>query len=99
MLAIHGRGAVSEIVLDRPPVNAIDDDMIRALHGAIDETTADGTAQVLHFRSAGKVFAAGADLALIRSWQEAPAPGAYALTKWSPAVAKTVRALIERALV
>jgi len=75
MLAVTRRGAVAELMLDRPPVNAIDDAMIAALHGALDGLSAKNDCQVLHIRSAGKVFAAGADLALIRSWADAPSPG------------------------
>ncbi len=76
MLAVSRRGGVAELTLDRPPVNAIDDAMIAALHGALDELGAARDFQVLHFRSSAKVFAAGADLALIRSWKDAPSPGA-----------------------
>ena len=75
MLAVSRRGAVAELTLARPPVNAIDDAMIAALHRALDELAAQPDAQVLHFRSEGKVFAAGADLALIQSWKDAPSPG------------------------
>ena len=53
MLAVSRRGAVAELTLARPPVNAIDDAMIAALHGALDELAA-ARRQVLHFRSAGR---------------------------------------------
>ena len=75
MLAVIRRGAVAELTLDRPPVNAIDDAMIAAIHGALDQLAGASDFQVLHIRSAGKVFAAGADLALIRTWKDAPSPG------------------------
>ena len=75
MLAVNRRGAVAELTLDRPPVNAIDDAMIAAIHSALDELSVASDFQVLHVRSAGKVFAAGADLALIRAWKDAPSPG------------------------
>jgi enoyl-CoA hydratase len=75
MLAVTRRGGIAELALDRPPVNAIDDAMIAAIHRALDELAADGGFQVLHIRSNVRVFAAGADLALIRSWAEAPSPG------------------------
>ena len=74
MLAVSHRGAVAELTLDRPPVNAIDDAMIAALHGALDQLAHESDFQVLHIRSSAKVFAAGADLALIRSWKDAPSP-------------------------
>jgi enoyl-CoA hydratase len=76
MLAVSRRGAIAELRLDRPPVNAIDDEMIAAIHRALDELATHRDFQVLHIRSEGKVFAAGADLALIRSWKDAPSPGA-----------------------
>jgi enoyl-CoA hydratase len=76
MLAVTRRGSVAELTLDRPPVNAIDDAMIAALHGALDRLAAETDFQILHIRSAGKVFAAGADLSLIRTWKDAPSPGA-----------------------
>jgi enoyl-CoA hydratase len=75
MLTVSRRGPVAELTLDRPPVNAIDDAMIAAIHGALDRLAEAGDFQVLHIRSAGKVFAAGADLALIQSWKDAPSPG------------------------
>ncbi len=75
MLAVSRRGGVAELTLDRPPVNAIDDAMIAALHGALDRLADAPDFQVLHIRSNAKVFAAGADLALIRSWKDAPSPG------------------------
>ncbi len=74
MPAVSRRGAVAELTLDRPPVNAIDDAMIAALHGALDQLACESDFQVLHIRSSMKVFAAGADLALIRSWKDAPSP-------------------------
>ncbi len=75
MLAVSRRGGVAELTLDRPPVNAIDDAMIAALHRALDQLADAPDFQVLHIRSNAKVFAAGADLALIRSWKDAPSPG------------------------
>lgn len=75
MLNVTRRGPVAELTLDRPPVNAIDDDMIVAMQRALDALAPDPDFQILHIRSAGKVFAAGADLALISSWQDSPSPG------------------------
>jgi enoyl-CoA hydratase/carnithine racemase len=76
MLAVTRRGRVAVLTLDRPPVNAIDDRMIAAFHGALDQLASQDDWQVLHIRSAHKVFAAGADLELIRSWKDAPSPAA-----------------------
>ena len=75
MLTVTRRGGIAELTLDRPPVNAIDDAMIAAIHGALDQLADAADFQVLHIRSAGKVFAAGADLSLIKTWKDAPSPG------------------------
>jgi enoyl-CoA hydratase len=70
------RGGVAIVTLARPPVNAIDDVMIAEFHAALDALGQREDWRVLHIRSAQKVFAAGADLALIRSWKDAASPGA-----------------------
>lgn len=76
MIELSSRGRVAVVTLCRPPVNAIDDAMIAAFHGVLDQLGARGDWQVLHIRSAHKVFAAGADLDLIRSWKDAVSPAA-----------------------
>jgi len=75
MLELSRRGPVAVLTLNRPPVNAINDEMGEALNRALDELEATNDWTLLHVRSAGKVFAAGADLDLIRSWKDAPQPG------------------------
>lgn len=75
MIELKRRGRIATVVLSRPPVNAINDDMIAALNRVLDELAGGGDWTVLHIRSAHKVFAAGADLDLIRSWKDAPSPG------------------------
>jgi enoyl-CoA hydratase/carnithine racemase len=70
------RSGVAIVTLARPPVNAIDDALIAELHAALDSLERRDDWQVLHIRSAQKVFAAGADLALIRSWKDAASPSA-----------------------
>ncbi len=57
-------------------MNAIDDAMIADFHAILDSLKGSDDWQVLHIRSAQKVFAAGADLALIRSWKDAASPTA-----------------------
>jgi enoyl-CoA hydratase/carnithine racemase len=74
MIELSRRGRVAVATLSRAPVNAIDDELIAAFHRALDQLGADADWQVLHVRSAQKVFAAGADLDLIRSWKDAPSP-------------------------
>jgi len=68
------RGRIAVVTLARPPVNAIDDAMIGDFHAVLDTLGTRDDWQVLHVRSAQKVFAAGADLALIRSWKDAESP-------------------------
>src|ERR1700736_6565578 len=68
------RPGVAVLTLSRPPVNAIDDALIADFHTALDSLAGRDEWQVLHVRSAQKVFAAGADLDLIRSWKDAPSP-------------------------
>lgn len=75
MIELSRRGRIATVVLARPPVNAINDEMIAAFHGVLDQLSTDSDWSVLHIRSAHKVFAAGADLDLIRSWKDAPSPG------------------------
>jgi enoyl-CoA hydratase/carnithine racemase len=74
MIELSWRGRVAVVTLQRPPVNAINDELIAAFNRVLDELTARDDWTVLHLRSAQKVFAAGADLELIRSWKDAPSP-------------------------
>lgn len=71
-LQIERRAGVAVVTLSDPPVNALGTGMIRALHDALDAIEADGDVRVLHVRSAGKVFCAGADLAEMRANLAAP---------------------------
>ncbi|MCX7891968.1 MAG: enoyl-CoA hydratase/isomerase family protein [Burkholderiales bacterium] len=59
-------GAVLVATLARPPVNAIDDELLAGLEAAIDAAQADERVGVLHIAASGKAFCAGADLALMR---------------------------------
>ena len=70
------RRGVAVLTLSRPPVNAIDDALIADFHTALDSLAGRDEWQVLHVRSAQKVFAAGADLDLIRAWKDAASPTA-----------------------
>jgi enoyl-CoA hydratase len=76
MIELTRCGRIVVLTLTRPPVNAIDDQMIGAIHARLDEIVGFGDCQVVHMRSAQKAFAAGADLALIRSWKDATSPSA-----------------------
>jgi enoyl-CoA hydratase len=63
-LELHAR--VARVVLDRPPVNAIDETWVQAFHGVLDTLAAREDWHVLHVRSACKTFCAGADLGEMR---------------------------------
>ncbi len=67
MLTIERSGRMAVVTLSRPPVNALDAELIARLDTVLDDVTADPEITVLHLRSAEKTFCAGADLALMRS--------------------------------
>ncbi|MBM3556828.1 MAG: enoyl-CoA hydratase/isomerase family protein [Alphaproteobacteria bacterium] len=73
-LAVAGR--VATLTLDRPPVNAISDAWVAAFHARLDDLARRDDWQVLHIRSACKVFCAGADLAEVKARSEANDGGA-----------------------
>lgn len=75
MIEISRRGSVAVLTLARPPVNAINEAMIQSINQGLDQLESESDWSVLHIRSEQKVFAAGADLAQIRSWKDAPSPG------------------------
>ncbi|MDH5538209.1 MAG: enoyl-CoA hydratase/isomerase family protein [Rhizobacter sp.] len=60
-------GRVLVATLSRPPVNALNDKLIAALHAVVDWAVANDDVAVLHLRSDQRVFSAGADLALIQA--------------------------------
>lgn len=64
---ITQRAAVAVLTLANPPVNALSTALIAALHGVFDRLERDTAIQVLHLRSALKVFCAGADLGEMRA--------------------------------
>ena len=65
-------GRVLVATLSKPPVNAIEDDLLSQLGAALDVAIADDGIGVLHLRSEQRVFCAGADLALMRECFSAP---------------------------
>src|ERR1039458_8903660 len=67
MLSVERIGRVAVATLARPPVNALNDEMLDRLDAVLDEVAADEEVSVLHIRSDQRVFCAGADLALMRS--------------------------------
>jgi enoyl-CoA hydratase len=67
MLLVERSGRVAVATLSRPPVNALNDELLARLGSVLDEVAADEEVSVLHIRSDQKAFCAGADLALMRS--------------------------------
>jgi len=72
-LRLEVGGGVARLTLDRAPVNAIGEAWLRAFHGCLDALGARADWQLLHLRSAQKVFCAGADLAEMRTRLGSPA--------------------------
>ena len=60
-------GSVAVATLCRPPVNAINEEWVDRLNEVLDEVAQAGQVGVLRIRRSGRVFCAGADLALMRS--------------------------------
>jgi enoyl-CoA hydratase/carnithine racemase len=67
LLTVQQSGRVVVATLSRPPVNALNDELIAAIDAVLDQVSADENVTVLHIRSDQKVFCAGADLALIQN--------------------------------
>lgn len=67
MLRTERIGRVFVATLSRPPVNALNDELIAGLDAMLDEACADEQVSLLHIRSDQKTFCAGADLALMHS--------------------------------
>ena len=62
-MQVEGDDRVGSLVLDRPPANSYDHDLMRALDRALDEVAAHAEVRVVVLRSAlGRFFSAGADI-------------------------------------
>lgn len=72
MISVERRGRVMVATLSRPPVNALNGELIVAIGGVVDQAVADPDIAVLHFRSDQKVFSAGGDVALMKSLMGTP---------------------------
>jgi enoyl-CoA hydratase len=62
MITLTVADNVATVLLNRPPVNAISDELITLFNAKLDELAARPDWNVLHIRSDLKVFCAGADL-------------------------------------
>jgi len=67
MFDIHESERRVTITLNRPPVNAINDEWLAKFHALLDQLLVRKDVAVLHIRSNQKVFSAGMDLAHIRT--------------------------------
>jgi enoyl-CoA hydratase len=67
VLSTERIGRVVVATLTRPPVNALNGDLIACLEAALAESIVDAEVAVLHVRSEQKAFCAGADLAAMRT--------------------------------
>jgi enoyl-CoA hydratase/carnithine racemase len=72
-VVLERSGRVAVATLNRPPVNAINEEMLADLEGILEEISGDDGISVLHIRSGQKVFCAGADLGLMQSCFDGPA--------------------------
>ncbi len=66
MIGLTIEGAVARVVLERPPVNAINGEWIESLTRVLWEIDTRGGVSVIHIRSGLKSFCAGADLKMMR---------------------------------
>jgi len=67
MISIERLGRILVVTMSRPPVNALNDELIERLDAVVDHTIEDQEIAVLHIRSDQQAFCAGADLALMQS--------------------------------
>ncbi len=67
IVGLERRASIAVLTLASPPVNALSTALIAALHKALDAIEGDKGISVVHIRSTGKVFCAGADLAEMRA--------------------------------
>ncbi|MGW0017739.1 enoyl-CoA hydratase/isomerase family protein [Rhodococcus sp. NPDC003382] len=73
MTVLVGReGHVGIITLDRPAVNAFDEEQTAGFAAAVAELGADTHVRSLLIRGAGRHFCGGADIAMMDSWRTAP---------------------------
>ncbi|MFC3077418.1 3-hydroxyacyl-CoA dehydrogenase NAD-binding domain-containing protein [Phenylobacterium terrae] len=68
----EGRGEVGVILIDRPPVNAIDVAVRRGIQTALDQALADPAVKVVLLACEGRTFLSGADLNELGGAIEAP---------------------------
>ncbi|WP_068157934.1 enoyl-CoA hydratase/isomerase family protein [Rhodococcus phenolicus] len=71
-VAVAREDRVGIITLDRPAVNAFDEEQTARFAAAVAELGADTGIRALLIRGAGRHFCGGADIAMMASWRTAP---------------------------
>lgn len=72
MFDVEISDGIATVTLNRAPVNAMNDAWTTALHAILDDLAGKSGWSVLHFRSALKIFSAGADLRQLKENFELP---------------------------
>lgn len=72
MFMTEQKGQRLVLTLDRPPVNAINDEWLARFHRILDDLEQRDDIAVLHIRSAQKIFCAGMDVAHIQALAARP---------------------------
>jgi enoyl-CoA hydratase len=67
MFQVKHLGSIAVVGLDRPPVNAMNDEWIERFNALLDTLLGNADCSVVLFRSNLKLFSAGADLAQLRA--------------------------------
>jgi enoyl-CoA hydratase len=67
LITVEVDRSIATATMNRPPVNAINDDWLTAFHQVLDELDSRDDWTLLHIRSGLKVFSAGADLTHLRA--------------------------------
>jgi enoyl-CoA hydratase/carnithine racemase len=70
MIAIQIAGHVARVVLNRAPVNALNEELLLGFNEVIDNIENNPQVSVVHIRSDQKAFCAGADLAMMKGLLE-----------------------------
>ena len=66
MIKLTIESNVATVLLDRPPVNAIDHEWVQDMDHVLEQVESRDEVSVFHLRSACKTFCAGADLAMMQ---------------------------------
>jgi enoyl-CoA hydratase len=75
VISFETQAMVGAITLNRPPVNAFDEEMVARLERVVADVAADETLRAVVFRTAQPLFSAGADIKMIAGFLSQPDPG------------------------